>query len=124
MLLKREGWEVNHKKVYRLYRQEGLNLQYPSKRRRISQSWLPNLTSATKMNEYWAMDIVWFMSLDNAKKKIETWKNDYNNYRPHGGLTHLTPAEFVTAAGAGSTKKPRFLTLKVDRLLGDTQYHI
>jgi putative transposase len=50
-----------------------------------------------------SLNVNWFMSLDDAKKKIETWKNDYNNYRPHGGLTHLTPAESGTAAGAGST---------------------
>jgi transposase InsO family protein len=58
VLLKREGWEVNHKRVYRLYRQEGLNLRYPGKRRQISQPRLPNPTTAMKMNECWAMDFV------------------------------------------------------------------
>jgi putative transposase len=27
VLLRREGWQVNHKRVYRLYKQAGLNLQ-------------------------------------------------------------------------------------------------
>ena len=27
VLLKREGWQINHKRVYRLYREEGLNLR-------------------------------------------------------------------------------------------------
>ena len=38
----------------------------------------------------------WFMSLEDAKMKIETWRKDYNEYRPHSGLTHLTPAEFAS----------------------------
>ena len=35
----------------------------------------------------------WFMSLDDAKEKINRWKNDYNEFRPHSALTYLTPAE-------------------------------
>jgi len=29
VLLEREGWEVNHKRVYRLYKQEGLTMGVP-----------------------------------------------------------------------------------------------
>jgi putative transposase len=38
------------------------------------------------------------MSLEDAKVKIETWKKDYNEFRPNSGLTHLTPSEFASAA--------------------------
>jgi putative transposase len=31
-LLQREGWRVNHKRVYRLYRLEGLSLRLSGKR--------------------------------------------------------------------------------------------
>jgi putative transposase len=58
MLLKREGWEVSHKKVYQLYRQEGLNLRYPIRHRRINQSRLPNPKAARQTNKCWAMDFV------------------------------------------------------------------
>ena len=34
VLLLREGWKINHKRVYRLYRQEGLNLRKPPAARR------------------------------------------------------------------------------------------
>ena len=37
----------------------------------------------------------WFMSLDDAKEKLERWRNDYNEYRPHSALTYLPPAEFA-----------------------------
>jgi transposase len=36
VLLRREGWEVNHKRVYRLYREEGLKLRKRRRRARAS----------------------------------------------------------------------------------------
>jgi putative transposase len=36
VLLLREGWPVNHKRVYRLYREEGLSLRLKSKKKRVS----------------------------------------------------------------------------------------
>jgi putative transposase len=35
------------------------------------------------------------MSLDDARGKIEAWRVDYNQQRPHSSLGHLTPSEFV-----------------------------
>ena len=35
-----------------------------------------------------------FMSLDDARAKIEAWRIDYNRHRPHSSLGHLTPDEF------------------------------
>ena len=37
----------------------------------------------------------WFLSLEDAKEKIEVWRKDYNEYRPHSSLDNLTPAEFI-----------------------------
>jgi putative transposase len=37
----------------------------------------------------------WFLSLEDAKEKLERWRNDYNEYRPHSALTYLPPAEFA-----------------------------
>ena len=37
----------------------------------------------------------WFLSLDDAYKKINDWVNDYNHYRPHSSLNELIPAEYV-----------------------------
>ena len=38
ILLRREGWHVNHKKVYRIYCEEGLNLRSKRPKRRKSAS--------------------------------------------------------------------------------------
>jgi len=35
-----------------------------------------------------------FVSLDDARRKIEAWRQDYNQVRPHSSLGHLTPDEF------------------------------
>jgi putative transposase len=37
-----------------------------------------------------------FASIADAQAKIEAWRLDYNQRRPHGSLGHLTPSEFVT----------------------------
>ncbi|WP_446787741.1 integrase core domain-containing protein [Macellibacteroides fermentans] len=37
----------------------------------------------------------WFKSFSDAKEKLERWRNDYNDYRPHSALTYLPPAEFA-----------------------------
>src|SRR4026208_1801924 len=36
-----------------------------------------------------------FPSIADAATKIEAWRLDYNQRRPHGSLGHLTPSEFV-----------------------------
>lgn len=36
-----------------------------------------------------------FVSLEDAKEKIEDWRMDYNHHRPHGSLGNLTPVEFI-----------------------------
>jgi putative transposase len=37
----------------------------------------------------------WFLSLDEAKRLTEAWREDYNRVRPHASLGHRTPFEFA-----------------------------
>lgn len=37
----------------------------------------------------------WFLSLNDARIKIESWRCDYNTVRPHTAIGNLTPAEDV-----------------------------
>ena len=202
-MLLREGMPANHKRVYRLYREEGLAMRI-RQRRRIRWSGVVTSPAATRPNERWSMDFVsdcvstgkvirmltlvddctrecpaievdtslgglrvrrvldrimlerglpeaivldngpefrgralaawsaergvrlefiqpgkpvqnayvesfngrlrdeclnanWFTSLSDARQKIETWRQDYNQQRPHSSLDYVPPAEFAKA---------------------------
>jgi len=42
----------------------------------------------------------WFLSLRNARSKIEAWRRFYNEERPHTALAWKTPAEFAREHGS------------------------
>ena len=42
----------------------------------------------------------WFLSLADAQRKIEAWRQYYNEARPHSALGWLAPAEFARQHGA------------------------
>jgi putative transposase len=203
-MLVREGTPANHKRVYRLYREEGLAMRI-RQRRRIRWNGAVTRPAATKPNQRWSMDFVsdcvscgkvirmltlvddctrecpvievdtslgglrvgrvldrmaserglpeaivvdngpefrgralaawseqrgvrlefiqpgkpaqnayiesfngrlrdeclnanWFTSLSDARRKIETWRRDYNEQRPHSSLNYLSPIEFARTA--------------------------
>jgi transposase InsO family protein len=72
VLLKREGFKDNHKRVY-------------------------------------------LLSLEDAKRKIDEWRQYYNEMRPHSALQWATPAEFARRARENALPdrptKPEFSTL-------------
>jgi putative transposase len=37
----------------------------------------------------------WFLSLDDARDKVEAWRRDYNEERPHSALGNATPEEYA-----------------------------
>ncbi|MGA0129564.1 MAG: IS3 family transposase [Burkholderiales bacterium] len=204
VLMRREGWKVNHKRIYRLYKAEGLNLRTKRPRRRKAAANRMDRIELTAPNQSWSMDFVsdalfdgkkfraltvvdnftreclaievgqsltgddvvrvlskvreergthpirtqadngpefislaldkwayengvtmdfsrpgkptdnafiesfngsfrdeclntnWFMSLEDARKKIETWRQDYNHFRPHSSLDDTAPVLFAT----------------------------
>jgi putative transposase len=49
-----------------------------------------------------------FVSLDDAKAKIEAWRIDYNQRRPHGSLGNLTPNEYARQRQAQRTTDAAF----------------
>ena len=202
VLLKREGWQVNHKLVYRLYCEEGLQMRTKRPRRHKSCRVRRERPKASQANASWSMDFMadqlfsgqrfriltlvdnftreslairagqrftgddvvgvleeivkergkpqtiyvdngpefvsksldwwayfngvkldfsrpgkptdnayiesfngkfreeclnqhWFLSLADAQEKIEQWREDYNERRPHSSLGDLPPAEFA-----------------------------
>ena len=41
------------------------------------------------------LNVHWFESIEEARAKIEGWRLDYNESRPHQALEELTPVEFA-----------------------------
>jgi putative transposase len=202
ILLRREGWKVNHKRVHRLYVVAGLNLRSKRPRRRKAAADRLDRPQLTAPNQSWSMDFVsdalfdcrrfrgltvvdnfsreclaievgqslkgedvvatleriraargnpdrvqadngpefisvvldrwaydhgitidfsrpgkptdnpfiesfngslrdeclnahWFLSLEDAREKIESWRMDYNHFRPHSSIGDTAPAEFA-----------------------------
>jgi transposase InsO family protein len=46
----------------------------------------------------------WFTTLDDARRRFDLWRPDYNHGRPHSSLGRRTPAEFAGEAGLRSDK--------------------
>jgi len=204
ILLQRKGWEVNHKRVYRLYREDGLQMRPKKPRRHVTACRRMERAVATELNEGWSMDFMsdelfdgrrirlltivdnftreslaievgeriggqrvvevlmqlgkerglprtirvdngpefiskrldqwaylngvaldfcrpgrpmdnglieafngrlrqeclnesWFLSLEDAREKVEAWRMDYNSERPHGALGNLSPLAYASS---------------------------
>jgi putative transposase len=222
VLLQREGFKDNHKRVYRLYREEGLSLRLKRPKRNKSARLRQPKHQVTAINQIWSMDFVadalfdgrrlraltvmdnytreslaievgqnlkgedvvntlnriasyrglpvtikvdngsefiskvmdkwayergieldfsrpgkptdnarvesfngrlrqeclnahWFLSLEDARRKIDEWRQYYNEVRPHSALQWATPAEFARQARentlSGRPKEPEFSIL-------------
>jgi putative transposase len=57
VLLKREGWKVNAKRIYRLYAEEGLIVRTKKRKQRAQRQRVP-AGPALRPNEKWSMDFV------------------------------------------------------------------
>jgi putative transposase len=44
----------------------------------------------------------WFLTLADARKKLEDWRKDYNEVRPHGAIGDKPPVSLMTPGGAPS----------------------
>jgi len=112
-----EGWIVNHKKIHRLWREEGLRV--PQRRRdngpELACSAMPDWaagqvglhfvpgsrgaaatssrstpaspTNASTSNSFW--------SLAHARVIISDWKRDYNHHRRHSALGYRPPSRYA-----------------------------
>ena len=58
ILLRREGWLINHKKTYRIYVEEGLNLRRKRPRRRVAATHRTERPAISSLNACWSMDFV------------------------------------------------------------------
>ena len=49
-----------------------------------------------------------FLSIDDARSKIEAWRTDYNHHRPHSTLGQLTPSEYLNRSAIEGKEAANF----------------
>ncbi len=72
VLLRREGWIVNAKRIYRLYREEGLVIRIKTPRRKRSCRYRGERAEISAPNQTWAMDFMSDTTFDGRPYRILT----------------------------------------------------
>lgn len=78
VMLRREGWQVNHKRVYRLYSEECLLIRRKTPRRRISAKKRVERPLAMKRNHVWSMDFMADQLFDGSRFRLLTLVDNFS----------------------------------------------
>ena len=82
VLLRREGWLVNAKRVYRLYHEMGLQLRNKVPKRRVKAKLRDDRKVAEEVNETWAMDFVHDQLATGRKLRVLTVVDTFSRFSP------------------------------------------
>ena len=52
------------------------------------------------------LNVSWFRNLWEAREKVEAWRREYNQARPHSSLGYRTPEAFAAEAAAPPASPP------------------
>lgn len=77
VMLRREGWQDNVKRVYRLYQEQGLSLRMKRPKRNKSARLRQPKQLVTAMNQIWSMDFVADALFDGRKLRALTVVDNY-----------------------------------------------
>src|SRR5258706_5580157 len=75
VLLRREGWAINHKRVHRLYCLEGLQVRMRVRRRKRLSLHRGPAPQPMAANQHWSMDFVHDQLLDGRRFRVLTVKS-------------------------------------------------
>ncbi len=78
VLLRREGWRINHKLVYRLYVEEGLQMRRKNPKRRKSCTVRLERPVAQSTNECWSMDFMSDQLFQGQRFRILTLVDNFS----------------------------------------------
>lgn len=81
ILLRREGWRVNKKRVYRIYTEEMLQVRTKQRRKRVSQPRV-KLPVPVAINEHWSMDFIHDALEDGRRFRILTVVDQFSRECP------------------------------------------
>jgi putative transposase len=102
--MRRRGWIINHKKVLRLYREEGLALVRHRRRKRVAAARVP-LPTPRGRTERWSMDFVSDRFADGRAFRCFTLVDDFTREAIAIEVSPSLPAWRITAV--------------LDRVMGD-----
>jgi len=126
ILLRREGWTINHKRTRRLYRQEGLQLRRKTPKRKVSAKRRENRVVAAAANDCWSMDFLSDQLFDGRKIRVLTIVDNFTRVSPaidvrlsYRGADVVTTLERIASA-YGRPKRirvdngPEFISKELD----------
>lgn len=82
VLLKREGWEINAKKTYRIYKELGMQLRNKTPKRRVNAKLREDRAEAVGPNDVWAMDFVHDQLAAGRKIRVLTVVDTFSRFVP------------------------------------------
>ena len=106
MLLRREGWPINRKRVHRLYKLEGLQVRTKRRKKTVSHARV-RPAAPQEVNGNWTMDFV-MDRLDNGRKfRILTLVDEFSRECLYNAAGFRMTAKDVVDALDGLKKKGR-----------------
>jgi transposase InsO family protein len=96
-LLRREGWQVNQKRVHRIWKQEGLKVPARPARKRARGSAENSMQrqAATRLNQVWTYDFVQDQTDDGGRLKWLPIVDEYSRELLSNGVARSITAEDV-----------------------------
>lgn len=94
VMLRREGFKVNHKRVERIYAEEGLQVKKRKKRRQTAALRVV-IPAPTEPNKRWSMDFVSDALADGRRFRCLTIVDDFSRESPHIFVDRSIPGHRV-----------------------------
>ena len=97
VLLDREGWGIKIKKVYRIYKELGMQLRNRTPKRRVKAKLRDDRADAVGPNEVWAVDFVHDQLATGKKIRVLTVVDTFSRYAPVLDVRYSYRGEDVVA---------------------------
>ena len=79
--------------------QKGVTLDFSRPRKPTDNAFIEAFNGRLRAE---CLDTHWFLTLDDAREKLERWRRDYNEIRPHGAIGNKPPIALMNCDLASS----------------------
>jgi putative transposase len=112
------GSEFTSKALDQWAYENGVKLEFIRPGKPVENAYIESFNASLRKE---CLNVHWFWTLEEAQARIEQWRKEYNEVRPHSSLGNSTPREFVENLRPERTSETRFLTLQVVQKSGAPQ---